>query len=305
MSRENSLTPPAAIPVSLEPETRERSVMGDVARRFVRNRLAVIGLGIVCFLIFLAVFADVIAPYRYDEADFRIANELPFIDPAHVLGGDSIGRDYLTRLIYGARTSLLVGLSVPVLAFSIGMLLGASAGYLAGPIDFVVQRLVEIATAIPPLLFALFLLSITGSGVGNVIFVLGITAWIEPTRLIRAQFMSFREREFVAAARSIGASNVRIALTHILPNALAPFLISFTFAIPLAIFAEAGLSFLGIGITEPTASWGKMVGAGIGTSIRVYYHLALFPTLLVALTMLGFSFVGDGLQEALDPSRTR
>jgi len=235
MSRENSLTPPAAIPVSLEPETRERSVMGDVARRFVRNRLAVIGLGIVCFLIFLAVFADVIAPYRYDEADFRIANELPFIDPAHVLGGDSIGRDYLTRLIYGARTSLLVGLSVPVLAFSIGMLLGASAGYLGGPIDFVVQRLVEIATAIPPLLFALFLLSITGSGVGNVIFVLGITAWIEPTRLIRAQFMSFREREFVAAARSIGASNVRIALTHILPNALAPFLISFTFAIPLAI----------------------------------------------------------------------
>ncbi len=305
MSRENSLTPPAAIPVSLEPETRERSVMGDVARRFVRNRLAVIGLGIVCFLIFLAVFADVIAPYRYDEADFRIANELPFIDPAHVLGGDSIGRDYLTRLIYGARTSLLVGLSVPVLAFSIGMLLGASAGYLGGPIDFVVQRLVEIAPAIPPLLFALFLLSITGSGVGNVIFVLGITAWIEPTRLIRAQFMSFREREFVAAARSIGASNVRIALTHILPNALAPFLISFTFAIPLAIFAEAGLSFLGIGITEPTASWGKMVGAGIGTSIRVYYHLALFPTLLVALTMLGFSFVGDGLQEALDPSRTR
>ena len=305
MSREDSITPPAAIPISLERETRERSVMGDVARRFVRNRLAVIGLGIVCSLIFLAVFADVIAPYHYDEADFRIANELPFIDPAHVLGGDSIGRDYLTRLIYGARTSLLVGLSVPILAFSIGMLLGASAGYLGGPIDFVVQRLVEIATAIPPLLFALFLLSITGSGVGNVIFVLGITAWIEPTRLIRAQFMSFREREFVAAARSIGASNMRIALTHILPNALAPFLISFTFAIPLAIFAEAGLSFLGIGITEPTASWGKMVGAGIGTSIRVYYHLALFPTLLVALTMLGFSFVGDGLQEALDPTRTR
>src|SRR5258707_3269773 len=305
MSRENSLTPPAAIPVSLEPETRERSVMGDVARRFVRNRLAVIGLGIVCFLIFTPLFGDVIAPSRYDEADFRIANELPFIAPAHVLGGDSIGRDYLTRLIYGARTSLLVGLSVPVLAFSIGLLLVASEGYLGGPIDFVVQRLVEIAPAIPPLLFALFLLSITGSGVGNVIFVLGITAWIEPTRLIRAQFMSFREREFVAAARSIGASNVRIALTHILPNALAPFLISFTFAIPLAIFAEAGLSFLGIGITEPTASCGKMVGAGIGTSIKVYYHLALFPTLFVALTMLGFSFVCDGLQEAFDPSPTR
>jgi oligopeptide transport system permease protein len=305
MSRENSETPFATSPVSLEADVRQRSVIGDVARRFMRNRLSVLGLGIVCFLIIVAAFADVIAPYRYDDADFKIANELPFTDIAHPLGGDSIGRDYLTRLIYGARTSLLVGLSVPLIAFSIGMVLGTSAGYLGGPIDFVVQRLVEIATAIPPLLFALFLLSITGSGVGNVIFVLAITAWIEPTRLIRSQFLSFREREFVTAARAIGASNVRIALIHILPNAIAPFLISFTFAIPLAIFAEAGLSFLGIGITEPTASWGKMVGAGVGTSIRVYYHLALFPTLLVALTMLGFSFVGDGLQEALDPSRTR
>jgi len=305
MSQDDFPTPPSASPVSLESDIRERSVIGDIARRFVRNRLAVLGLTIVSVLVFLAVFADIIAPYRYDDADFKIANELPFVDAAHPLGGDSIGRDYLTRLIYGARTSLLVGLSVPLFAFSIGMLLGASAGYLGGPIDFVVLRLVEIATAIPQLLFALFLLSITGSGVGNVIFVLAITAWIEPTRLIRSQFLSYREREFVTAARGIGASNVRIAITHILPNALAPFLISFTFAIPLAIFAEAGLSFLGIGITEPTASWGKMVGAGIGTSIRVYYHLALFPTLLVALTMLGFSFVGDGLQEAFDPTRTR
>lgn len=306
--RENAATPAAYTPpqpVSLEAKPIERSILVDAARRFARNRLAMFGLFIIVSLLFVAIFADVIAPYRYDEADFTIANELPFIDVHHILGADSIGRDYLTRLIYGARTSMIVGLSVPLVSFSIGLTLGAMSGYLGGPIDFFIQRVIEVMTAIPPLMLALVLISITGSGIANVIFVLSITAWLDPTRLTRAQFLTFREREFVLAARAIGAPNWRIALTHILPNAIAPLLIAFTFAIPLAIFAEAGLSFLGIGITEPTASWGKMVGSQQGTSLRVYYHLALFPTILVALTMLGFSFVGDGLQEALDPGRIR
>jgi ABC-type dipeptide/oligopeptide/nickel transport system permease subunit len=153
------------------------------------------------------------------------------------------------------------------------------------------------------LLFALFLLSVVGTGIGNVIFALCVTAWIEPTRLTRAQFLTFREKDFVASARALGATDLHIILVHILPNAITPLIVAFTFAVPLAIFAEAGLSFLGIGIAEPTPSWGKMVGSGIGNTIRIYYHLALFPTVLVALTMLGFSFVGDGLQEALDPNR--
>jgi oligopeptide transport system permease protein len=293
------------MPIVLEEKVVHRSQFADAVRRFRRNRLAVFGLVILAVIIFVAVFADVIAPYKYDSADFTITNELPFIDPAHILGGDSIGRDYLTRLIYGARTSMLIGLAVPLISFGIGVPLGALSGFRGGVIDFGVLRLVEIMTAIPPILLALFLLSVTGNGLGNVIFVLGITAWIEPTRLARAQFLTFRNREFVTAAKSIGASDVRIAITHIFANAFPPLLISFSFAVPLAIFAEAGLSFLGIGITEPTASLGKMVGSGIGSTISVYYHLALFPTILVALIMLSFSFVGDGLQEALDPSRTR
>jgi oligopeptide transport system permease protein len=154
-------------------------------------------------------------------------------------------------------------------------------------------------------LFALFLLSVVGSGLYNVIFALAITAWIEPLRIARAQFLTLREQEFTTAARAIGASDRRIIFTHILPNALTPLLVSFTFAIPLAIFSEAALSFLGLGINEPTPSWGRMVGSGVGTSIRVYYHLALFPTVLVGLTMLAFSFVGDGLQDALNPHRGR
>jgi oligopeptide transport system permease protein len=283
----------------------QRTLLGDAIRRFARNRLAMIGFFILCFLFFLAIFADVIAPYPMDRANFQAVRVLPFIDPAYPLGTDNIGRDYLTRLIYGARTSMLVGLLVPLIGFSVGVTLGALAGYLGGTIDFIVQRLIEVFTAVPPLLIALFLLSLTGSGVGNIIFVLSITAWIESARLTRAQFLTFREKEFVTSARALGATDARVIASHVLPNILTPLLVSFTFAVPAAIFAEAGLSFLGIGITEPTASWGKMVGSSIGNTIRVYYHLALFPTILVALTMVGFSFVGDGLQEALDPTRSR
>src|SRR5258708_31902614 len=176
------------------------------------------GMLIILGLLFLAIFADVIAPYHYDEADFTVSNELPFIDARHPLGADSIGRDYFTRLIYGARTSMIVGLTVPLISFTIGVTLGAMSGYFGGPTDFFIQRVIDVMTAIPPLMLALFLISITGSGVANVIFVLSITAWLEPTRLTRAQFLTFREREFVLAARAIGAPNWRIALTHILPR---------------------------------------------------------------------------------------
>jgi len=283
----------------------KRSLWQDAARRFRRSPLAMFGLLMLLFFLTLAVTADVIAPYRYDKVFLTLkSNTLPFVNPTHPLGLDGSSRDYLTRLIYGARTSMLVGLMVPLISFSIGVPLGAMAGYIGGKFDFMIMRLVDVATAIPPLLFALFLLSVVGNGVWNVIVVLAVTSWIEPTRLTRAQFLAYREREFIVAARAMGAQHWRIVFIHILRNVLSPLIVAFTFAVPLAIFAEAGLSFLGIGITEPTASWGKMVGSGIGNFIRVYYHIALFPTILVALTMLSFSFVGDGLQDALDPQRS-
>jgi ABC-type dipeptide/oligopeptide/nickel transport system permease subunit len=294
-----------AKPVMLKENIVQRSLWADAARRFTRNRLAIFGLVIVIFMLSLAVFADLIAPYDYDSVFYDNVTQLPFRNPEHILGGDASGRDYLARLIYGARTSLVVGLAVPLISFSIGIPLGAISGYLGGKSDFVVQRIVDIATAVPPLLFALFLLSAVGGGLSNVILVLAVTAWIAPTRLSRAQFLTFREKEFVTSARALGANDWRIIVTHIIPNAITPLIIAFTFAVPFAIFAEAGLSFLGLGIPEPTPSWGRMVGSGIGNTIRIYYHLALFPTIMVALTMLGFSFVGDGLQEALDPNRSQ
>ena len=300
---ETSVRPEDAV-LSLPEHVPYRSLWADAVRRFSKNRLAMLGLVLVLFLVIAAIFADVLAPYPYAEANFTSAYQLPFEDTDHILGADGIGRDYLSRLLFGARTSLLVGLTVPILSFLIGMPIGALAGYRGGWFDFFALRLVEIMTAVPPLLFALFLLAVVGSGINNVIFVLSITAWIEPLRITRAQFLALREQEYITAARSVGALDRRILFTHILPNALTPLLVSFTFAVPLAIFAEAALSFLGFGITEPTASWGKMVGSGVGTSIQVYYHLALFPTILVGLTMLSFSFVGDGLQDALNPHRS-
>ena len=289
------------------PETLEqRSLLRDAARRFSQNRLAMLGLIVLTVLTLVAIFADVIAPYGLNEVDFSIVRLRPFEDANHILGGDGVGRDFLTRLIYGARTSLFVGLLVPLIAFGFAIPLGAIAGYRGGLWDFVILRVIEIATAIPALLFAMFLISITGAGLVNVIFVLAVTSWIEPARIARAQFLKYRESEFVLATRALGASEFQIISQHILRNSLAPLLVAFTFAVPLVIFAEAGLSFLGIGITEPTASWGKMVGGNVKSStVTVDYHLALFPTLLVALTMLCFTFVGDGLQEALDPLRSR
>jgi len=303
MNRQAKTKPPI-LQADVPQEIEQRSLLRDAFRRFVQNRLAMLGLIMLAVLVLVAILADVMAPYGLNEVDFDIVRMPPFEDVNHILGGDGVGRDFLTRLIYGARTSLFVGLLVPLLAFGFSIPIGAIAGYRGGAWDFAVLRMIEIATAIPPLLFAMFLISITGAGLGNVIFVLAVTSWIEPTRIARAQFLKYRESEFVLASRSLGASEFRIIFQHILRNSLAPLLVSFTFAVPLAIFAEAGLSFLGIGITEPTASWGKMVGGSVKSStVIVDYHLALFPTILVALTLLCFSFVGDGLQEALDPLR--
>ena len=287
-------------PNAQEIRYRQRTLWGDAVRRLFKNRLAVFGLVIVLFFLFLAVFADIIAPYPYDKAHFTKTLRFPFQEPEFILGTDEIGRDYLSRLIYGARTSMTIGLTVQVIAFGIGVPLGAIAGLRGGVTDFIVMRVVDVMTAFPGLLLAIMLVAVWGGGMWKVIAILGFTSWVGVTRITRAQMLTLREKEYVEAARGIGAREERIIVKHLLPNALTPLLVALSFGIPGAIFGEAGLSFMGIGINDPIASWGKMVG--MSTSyVRVYWYLALFPTLLIALTMLGFSFVGDGLRDALDP----
>jgi oligopeptide transport system permease protein len=294
----------STVPKLKAEQVKSRSFFQDATRRFFRNRLAVVGFVIVVIFLVLAIFANWIAPFRYDEAYFDRARLFPFQHPEHPLGTDDVGRDYLSRLIYGARTSLLVALFVQAIAVLIGVPLGALGGYFGGRVDFVITRIIDVMTAFPSLLFAIFVSSVMSGGFRTVVVALSITSWITIARLTRAQMFALREQDYVAAARALGASQWRIIVQHILPNALSPLLVAVTFGIPTAIFAEAGLSFLGFGVNDPIASWGKMVGAS-SAYVRVYWHMALFPTLAIALTMLGFSFMGDGLQDALDPKQEK
>lgn len=288
-------------PVSLR---KHRTLWQDAVRRFFNNRLAVLGLGIVTFFLFLAVFADFVAPLPYDKADFTSVRLLPGVNPKYPLGTDEIGRDYLSRLIYGARTSMTVGITIQIIALLIGVPLGGLAGYLGGTVDFVVSRIIDVMTAFPGLIFSILVIALFGGGMWMVIFALSITSWIGIARLTRAQILSLREKEYVEAARCLGVTQRGIIFRHLVPNSLSPLLVAVSFGIPAAIFGEAGLSFLGIGINDPIASWGKMVGVS-GAYVRVSWHMALFPTLAIALAMLGFSFLGDGLRDALDPKLTR
>lgn len=276
-----------------------RTLWQDAKRSFSKNRLAIMGLVVVGIFMVMAVFANILAPFSYYHSD--LAANLQFPSLAHPFGTDPIGRDELSLIIFGARTSLLVGFSVQLIAFGIGLPLGALAGMRGGWFDFVITRLLEVMTAFPGFLFAIFLMSLLGTGMLNVILAIGATSWIEVCRLTRGQFLALREREFVVAARSYGADDWRVILRHLLPHALPPLLIMLALGIPNAIFAEAGLSFLGVGINDPIPSWGKMVSDSLGY-IRVYWYMGLFPTLTIALAMLSFNFVGDGLRDALDPT---
>ncbi|MBP7961832.1 MAG: ABC transporter permease [Caldilineaceae bacterium] len=281
----------------LEEDLAQRGLLSDAMNRFRRNKLAMFGLAIVTLLVFAALFANIIAPYPFDVANISEALRYPSAD--HWLGTDEVGRDVYSRIIYGARISLLVGLSAQAIALLIGVPLGLAAGLLGGKVDWLVMRLVEIMTALPALLIALLLISIFGGGLSNVIIAIGLVAWIDACRLLRAQLLSLRERDFILAARATGVKNMRIAIRHLLPNAVAPLIVAITIGIPTAIFTEAGLSFLGLGVNDPIPSWGKMVGGAL-PYMRVYWYLGVFPTLAIALTMLGFTFVGDGLRDAFD-----
>jgi ABC-type dipeptide/oligopeptide/nickel transport system permease subunit len=296
----NSLNAALATKGNGEVARPHRTLWRDAMRRFSRNRLAMVGLVVVVFFLFLAIFADLIAPYAYDVADFTKVRLFPFVDPEHPLGTDEVGRDFLSRLIYGARTSMSIGLIIQSIALLIGVPLGGLAGYLGGKFDFVVVRLIEIMTAFPGLLFTILIVASFGGGFSMVVLALSVTSWVGIARLVRGQVLSLREKEFIEAARCLGARQRDVVFRHLLPNILSPLLVAITFGIPGAIFGEAGLSFLGIGINDPIASWGKMVGIS-QAYVKVYWHLALFPTLAIAFAMLGFSFVGDGLRDALDP----
>jgi ABC-type dipeptide/oligopeptide/nickel transport system permease subunit len=278
----------------------ERGYWKDAAHRFTRNKLALIGLVAVAALIALAAFGPAITPYHYAEPIYEDANEFP--SRTHLMGTDSLGRDVLSRVLYGARVSLFVGIVVQAIGLGVGVILGSLAGVFGGWVDFIVTRSIDVMSAFPYLLLIILIMVVLGSGLVNVIVALAIASWIMPCRLTRAQFLTLREKEFVLAARAIGASDWHIIVKHLLPNCLSPLIVTVTFGIPTAVFGEAGLSFIGIGVTPPTPSWGQMVGAYY-SHIQSEWHLVLFPAVMIGITMLAFTLLGDGLRDALDPTQ--
>lgn len=277
---------------------KKRGLWQDAIYRFSKNKLAVFGLLVSVILIFITVFAPMVAPYPFDKQDYSAIGEGPSM--AHWMGTDLLGRDLLSRIIYGGRISISIGLLVQVTALLIGLPLGAIAGYYGGFIDWVVTRLIDFFMAFPSLLLAILIMVALGPGYSNVLFAMAVVTWPPICRLVRGQFLSLRERDYVLAARSIGSKEGRLIFKHILPNSIAPVIVAITFGIPAAIFREAGLSFLGIGIVPPTPSWGQMVGEYY-LAIQAFWHLPVFPALTLGFAILAFTFVGDGLQDALSP----
>ncbi len=283
------LTRPGAPPSSL---------YRDAFRRLLRNRLALAGGIVVILLCLLAIFANFLAPHPYTKTNFARLNEGPSHD--YPLGTDQLGRDLLSRMIYGARVSMLVGLGAQVIVVSIGVPLGAFSGFLGGRVDLFLMRFVDVMYAFPQLLFVILVMSMLGAGLTNIFIAIGLTGWVGIARQTRAQVLAIKEKEFVEAARAIGGGFRRLLALHVLPNALTPIVVAVSFGIPQAIFTEAALSFIGVGINPPTPSWGQMVGEG-QQYIRTYWHLSIFPSIAIAITMLSFTFLGDGIRDALDP----
>lgn len=297
------------------PAGRTRGLWSDAWRRLRRNPVALLGGAIILILALVAIFADVIAPYDYAKQNLEAIQALPG-EPGpngpYLLGGDHLGRDVFSRLIIGARVSLTVGVFAQLVYLGIGLPLGALAGLYGGRVDNWLMRFTDVVYAFPDLLLIILLRAALGegpfsAGIGSIFMIflaIGLVNWTTMARLVRGQFMALREREFVNAARALGATNYWIMTRHLLPNSLNPLIVAVTFGIPQAIFSEAALSFIGIGVKPPTPSWGSMVQDGY-QAIFGSLHLVLAPAAAIAVVMLAFTFLGDGLRDALDPRSRR
>ncbi|MCK5393499.1 MAG: ABC transporter permease, partial [Candidatus Omnitrophica bacterium] len=264
-------------------------------RRFKKNKLAILGGTLVFFMFIVALFAPWISPYKYD--DINVDNILEKPSWQHPLGTDDLGRDVLSRMIYGARISLAVGFVAVGISTLIGIILGALSGYYGGWMEIGLMRFVDIMLCIPTFFLILAVIAFIGPSIWNIMIVIGLTSWMGVARLVRAEFLSLKEREFVQAARCIGAGDLRIIFRHILPNALAPVFVSVVLGIAGAILVESSLSFLGIGIQPPIPSWGNILTAG-KENLEIAWWLSVFPGLGILITVLSYYLLGEGIRDA-------
>ena len=281
----------------MELETRN-SKLETFWSRLRRNRMAVAGLVLVMGLFAVALLAPWLAPYDPNFIDLKQVLMPP--SPAHLLGTDTLGRDVLSRVIFGARISLLVGFVAVGIATLIGVLVGALAGYYGGAMDALLMRLVDLMLCFPTLFLILAVIAVLGPSIWNIMVVIGVTGWMGVARLVRAEFLSLREREFVMAARALGASDARLIWRHLLPNALTPVMVSATLGVAGAILTESALSFLGLGVQPPTPSWGNILTMG-KDNIEIAWWLSVFPGLAILVTVMSYNLLGEGIREAVDP----
>jgi ABC-type dipeptide/oligopeptide/nickel transport system permease subunit len=309
---------PAAVRAH-RPARASRGFWADAWRRLLRNPVAVISMGFLICLATAATVAPMLLPHSYERQDLVALYSAP--STAHWLGTDHLGRDLLSRLMVGARISLAVGFVAEFIIISLGTIMGSLAGYFGGWVDSLIMRVVDALYAFPDLLLIIIVMSYVKAQLGGsvagwlvplamlnralggllgVFIALGLTSWLTTCRLVRGQILSLREREFVEAARVMGANPGRIIRAHLLPNTMGPILVAATLGVPYAILLEASLSFIGLGVDPPMPSWGLMISEGV-QAVQSYPHVILAPALAISLTLLGFNFLGDGLRDALDP----
>ena len=270
----------------------------DVWVRFRRDKLALMGLIVIILMALTSILVPMFSPYSYDGMNLAAMNQGPSLQ--HPCGTDQMGRDLFIRILYGARISLTIGLVAALINFVIGVIYGGLSGYIGGRTDMILMRIVDILTSLPSLLYIVLIMLIFGSNVGSVILALCFTSWIGTARVVRSEVMRLKHSEYVLAARLSGANTRQLLISHLIPNAMGPIIVSTAFLIPNAIFSESFLSFLGIGIQAPMASWGTLANDAIPTMMS-QPHQMLFPVVAICLTMFSFNFIGDGLRDALDP----
>ena len=262
------------------------------------NKLALFGAGIIVLLILLAIFAPFIS--RQDPTFINIKNALLPPSPEHILGTDSLGRDIFSRMVYAARIALSIGIIAVGIAALKGIILGSTAGYFGGKLDAIIMRFTDIMLCFPSFFLILSVVAIVGPNIFNIMIIIGLTSWMGIARLIRAEILSLKKREFILASRSLGASNFYIITRHLIPNGIGPVLVSFVFGVAGAILTEAGLSFLGLGVQPPNPSWGNILMEGKSV-MGVGWWVILFPGLAILVTVLAFNLLGEGIRDALNP----
>lgn len=278
------------------------SYFQDARRRFIKNKGAMVGLILLIIFAFFSIFGPMMLPFTYNDSNLTVANQGP--SAVHWFGTDDLGRDTWARVWVGGRVSITIGIIAAFLQGIVGIIMGSISGFLGGIVDNIIMKFVEFLMAFPYLVWVTLLMLVTGSGLFPMILALTLTGWLSMARLIRGQILSLKNEDYVIAAQSLGASSQRIIWKHMIPNTMGVIIVNLTFSIPAAIFSEAFLSFIGIGIKSPMTSWGLLVSMGM-KQLYNYPIRLLIPCICISITMLSLQMIGDGLRDALDPKLRR